>query len=145
MKTKIISIILAICFAFLPTTSVLATQCSNIVCDGEYPESVKSACGCTSAGEDKLPEVITSILEAFIGVAGLVAVIFSIIGGYNYMASSGDAAKIEKAKKTILYAVIGLVVCVLAFAIVNWAISTLDQGPKIANIINGFPIATTIS
>ena len=41
------------------------------------------------------------------------------------MTSSGDAGKVKKAKDTILYGVIGLVVCVLAFAIVNFVITDI--------------------
>jgi len=41
------------------------------------------------------------------------------------MTSAGDAGKVAKAKSTILYATIGLAVCVLAFAIVNWAIGAI--------------------
>ncbi len=70
-----------------------------------------------------LVDNITNILNAVIGVLGIVAVIVIIIGGINYMTSSGDAAKVKKAKDTILYGVIGLIICVLAFAIVNFVIS----------------------
>ena len=48
-----------------------------------------------------------------------------IIGGISYMTSSGEAAKVKKAKDTILYGLIGLVVCVLAFALVNWVIGSI--------------------
>ena len=41
------------------------------------------------------------------------------------MTSSGDAAKVKKGKDTILYGLIGLVVCVLAFALVNWVIGSI--------------------
>ena len=90
------------------------------------PDDVRNAAGCPKSG-DQLPKTITNILYAIIGVSGLVAVIFVLIGGYNYMTSTGDAAKLEKAKKTILYACIGLAVCALAFAITNWAISVVDN------------------
>ena len=65
---------------------------------------------------------IKNIINAVIGVLGIVCVIVMIIGGVNYMTSSGDAAKVKKAKDTILYGLIGLIVCVLAFAIVNFVI-----------------------
>ena len=71
---------------------------------------------------DTLVDSITTIINAVIGVLGVVCVIVIIIGGINYMTSSGDAGKVKKAKDTILYGVIGLVVCVLAFAIVNFVI-----------------------
>ena len=88
---------------------------------------------------DKLPEEVgsqgntlvnnvTAIINAVIGVLGLVCVVVMIIGGVNYMTSSGDAAKVKKAKDTILYGLIGLVVCVLAFALVNFVIVNILGG-----------------
>lgn len=73
--------------------------------------------------ENSLPKSITNILNAVIGVLGIVAVVVIIIGGVTYMTSSGDAGKVKKAKDTILYGVIGLVIVALAFAIVNFVIS----------------------
>lgn len=62
------------------------------------------------------------IINAVIGVLGLVCVVVIIIGGINYMTSSGDAGKVKKGKDTILYGLIGLVICALAYAIVNWVV-----------------------
>lgn len=75
-------------------------------------------------GED-LPNVIIAIINAIIGILGLIAVMVIIIGGIGYMTSSGDAGKVKKAKDTILYGIIGLVICVLAFAIVNFVITNI--------------------
>jgi len=52
-------------------------------------------------------------------VAGVVAVIVIILAGYKYVTAAGDSAAIAKAKNTILYAVVGLVVIILAFT-VTW-------------------------
>lgn len=71
---------------------------------------------------------ITDILNVVIGLLGIVAVVVIIIGGITYMTSSGDAGKVKKAKDTILYGVIGLVVVALAFAIVNFAINNIING-----------------
>ncbi len=71
---------------------------------------------------DTLTTDITNIINAVIGILGLVCVVVMIIGGINYMTSAGDAGKVKKGKDTILYGLIGLVVCVLAFALVNWVI-----------------------
>ena len=68
---------------------------------------------------------IIGIINAVIAVLGIVAVGVIIIGGISYMTSSGDAGKVKKAKDTILYGVIGLVICVLAFAIVNFVIKNI--------------------
>ena len=73
-------------------------------------------------GKDELTSSITTILSNVIAILGLVCVVVMIIGGVNYMISSGDAGKVKKAKDTILYGLIGLVVCVLAFALVNFVL-----------------------
>ena len=70
-----------------------------------------------------LDQSIINIINAVIGVLGLVAVVVIILGGVQYMTSTGDAGKVKKAKDTILYGVIGLVICILAFAIVNFVIT----------------------
>ena len=72
-----------------------------------------------------LNNAVVGIINGVVGVLGLVAVVIIIIGGVNYMTSSGDAGKVKKAKDTILYGVIGLVICVLAFAIVNFVIANI--------------------
>lgn len=73
----------------------------------------------------ELQGAVISIINAVVGALALVCVIVIIIGGVNYMTSSGDAGKVKKAKDTILYGVIGLVICVLAFAIVNFVIADI--------------------
>lgn len=74
---------------------------------------------------DTFSSSFQGILNAIIGILALVAVVVMIVGGVSYMTSSGDAGKVKKAKDTILYGLIGLVVCVLAFAIVNFVISQI--------------------
>lgn len=76
-------------------------------------------------GTKNFEDSIINIINAIIGVLGLVAVVIIIVGGIQYMTSTGDAGKVKKAKDTILYGVIGLVICVLAFAIVNFVISNI--------------------
>lgn len=55
-----------------------------------------------------------------LGAAFAVALIYLIIGGYYYLVSSGNEEQAEKGKKTILYAIIGLLVVVSAWAIIGW-------------------------
>ena len=68
-----------------------------------------------------------TIINAIIGVLGVIAVVVIIYGGVQYMTSSGDSGKVKKAKDTILYGVIGLVICALAFAITNFVIGSLGK------------------
>jgi TRAP-type C4-dicarboxylate transport system permease small subunit len=76
-------------------------------------------------GGNTLTDDITNIINAVVGVLGIVCVIVMIIGGVQYMTSSGDAGKVKTAKNTILYGLIGLIICALAFALVNFVIMSI--------------------
>lgn len=125
--SKLIKSTLCAFFCILGLSSLLyCPSYAEGVCDSTAPAEVKAAAGCNgNNNEDALRNVITNILNSIIGVTGLVAAIFVVVGGINYMTSNGDAGKVEKAKKTILYACIGIAICALAFAIVNWAIDVI--------------------
>ena len=70
-----------------------------------------------------LTEIVQSILNWIFGIIGIVAVVMVIIGGFNLMTSSGDPGKVKKGKDTILYGIIGLIISLLAFAIVNFVLN----------------------
>lgn len=70
-------------------------------------------------------DAIVNILNAVIGALAIVCVIVVVIGGIQYMTSNGDASKVKKGKDTILYALIGLAICALAAAIVNFVITSI--------------------
>lgn len=72
-----------------------------------------------------LMAIIKTILNTVFVVVGIVAVVMIILGGVNYATSQGDPGKASKAKNTIMYAIIGLVVTLLAFAIVNFVLTAL--------------------
>lgn len=57
-------------------------------------------------------------------VAGIVAVIFIIKGAVDYLLSQGDPGKVRKATQAIIYAVVGLVIVLLAAAITNFVIGS---------------------
>lgn len=66
--------------------------------------------------------LLTNVLNAVFVIAGMVAVIFIIIGGIQYSGSAGDPNKVTGAKNTLTYAIIGLVVVALSLLIVNFVI-----------------------
>lgn len=70
-------------------------------------------------------DIVMIVVNTLLFVIGIISVIMIIIGGIMYTTSAGDSGAVTKAKNTILYAVIGLVVALLAFAIVNWVVSQL--------------------
>ena len=80
--------------------------------------------GCTG---DDLNGIIKTIINTLIFIIGMVAVIMIILGGISYATSQGDPAKVKKGKDTILYGIIGVIVALLAFAIVNFVIGALSN------------------
>lgn len=71
--------------------------------------------------------VFKKITNTILYIVGIIAVIMLIIGGIKYVISGGDSKKVTDAKNTVLYAIIGLVISFLAFAIVNFVISALPS------------------
>lgn len=65
---------------------------------------------------------LSNIMNLVYGLAGAIAVVYIVLGGIHYTTSAGDMNKVKKAKDTILYAVIGLVVVIAAFAITNFVV-----------------------
>ena len=76
---------------------------------------------CDSQGDD-FYEIMKTIINTILMVLGMVAVIMIVIGGIRYTTSNGEASQIQSAKNTVLYAVVGLIVAILAFAIVNFVV-----------------------
>ena len=81
----------------------------------------------TVEGDRSLPTIVGGVLSAVFVVLGVLAVIFIIIGGINYTVSQGDPSKVKKAKNTILYAIVGLIIALMAFAITNFAMNALQN------------------
>lgn len=76
-------------------------------------------------GEASLPQIIGRIVRIILSLLGLIAVIIIIIGGLMWMTSGGSPEKIDKAKKIIINALIGLLIVVSAYAIASFIISKL--------------------
>jgi hypothetical protein len=87
-------------------------------CDGNARTEV-----CKAKDEDNTNTLVQDIINLLLFTIGIISVIMIIVGGIRYALSNGDASNIKTAKDTILYAIIGLVVALLAFAIVNFVVA----------------------
>lgn len=76
-----------------------------------------------SAGSDNLGKMIGNIINILLYLLGAIAVIMIIIGGIKYATANGDPSQVKSAKDTIMYAVIGLVVALMAGGIVNFVVN----------------------
>ena len=102
----------------LPTYAAVGTEaCEEL--GGEYPDL------CGGGGEEDLQNTVGSVLNVVYGLVGILAVVFIIIGGFKYSTSQGEPGKVQQAKNTIMYALIGLVVTLSAFAITQFALSAM--------------------
>lgn len=90
----------------------------------EILKGVDKAGGGSSSGTE-LNTIIENIVNLLLFVAGAVAVVMIIIGGIRYITSNGEQTHVKAAKETILYSVVGLIVALLAFAIVNFVVKKL--------------------
>ncbi|MBR6134253.1 hypothetical protein IKQ38_02110 [Candidatus Saccharibacteria bacterium] len=69
--------------------------------------------------------VFTKITNTVLYAVGIISVVMLIIGGIRYVISGGDSKKVTDAKNTIMYAIIGLIIAILAYAIVNFVITAV--------------------
>ncbi len=69
--------------------------------------------------------VIANLINGLLAIAGTIAVLFLIIGGFQYITSTGNPDAIERAKNTILYAIIGLLACILSYAVINFIVTQI--------------------
>jgi glucose uptake protein GlcU len=87
----------------------------------------------TGANQLQLPDtqttqpvtIVTNIINMLLGLLGLLAVIIILIGGFKWMTAQGSDDKVESAKKTIKYGIIGLVIILLAYVIVRIVINAV--------------------
>lgn len=87
------------------------------------------------AGALSMQTVIKTAVNVLLYFVGALSVIMIIYGGFKYVTSSGESSAVASAKNTILYAVIGIIISVLAYSIVNFAAGLFDdkEAPTSAN------------
>ena len=103
-------------FALVPATSVGALDPLAGAC-ADNPDSEI----CKNKDEDA-SSLIGTIINVLLFLVGTLSVIMIIVSGIFYDTSSGDSSKVARAKNTLLYSVVGLVVAFIAFAVVNWVL-----------------------
>ena len=93
-----------------------------------------AAAGAEAARANGMPAILLGVDGAFTRITntvlyavGLIAVIMLVLGGFKYIISGGDSKKVDAAKNTILYAIIGLIIAVFAYAIVNFVIGAIGS------------------
>ena len=121
-KNKLVNIIMTASFAFAVGLGLIAP-----VVLSQPVGALGARIGAEEAkGDEQKDDVQASfrdITNILLYIVGAVSVIMLVIGGIRYTISNGDQGAIKGAKDTILYAVIGIIVALLAFAIVNFVLT----------------------
>lgn len=116
---KKIILLSSILFAFMmPTNAFAATPfgaCKNVVSGNT------AVCSGDAKDAKDIAKNVISVLLWIVGAASIIVIIYS---GITFVTSSGNPSQITRAKTMLLYAVIGLVVSILAYAIVNFIVSS---------------------
>ncbi len=110
-KTKSIAIISAV-FCFLSTNLVMA------ISKWTSPSKPKNVPTNIELG-------LMNLTNWILGFVSMVAVLFVIWGGVQYLTSIGDENRMESGKKTVTYALMGLVIAALAYGIINVIVSKI--------------------
>ena len=127
-------IMLGLMVGALTIISMIPTASAAIIGSGDLPSNLGEATG----GESSLRSIIVKVINYFLGFLGLIAVIMIIYGGFTYVTAAGKQEAVDSAKKTILYAIVGIVIILLSFAIVNTVVGVATDGGGTAA-----PAATT--
>ena len=106
-------------FQFVP-----AFAQGGLISPTDQPGRIAEATG----GQASLRQLVLTFLNFFLGFLGLIAVIMVIYGGVLYVTAAGEQDKVDKGKKIIMYSVVGIVIILLAFALVNTILGGLGAG-----------------
>lgn len=102
--------------------TILAAPTASAVNVFDQCGSNADAAVCKAQSEDSATSMITIVINTLLFIIGIIAVIMIIVGGIRYTVSNGNASSTKEAKDTILYAVIGLIIAMMAYAIVNFVV-----------------------
>ena len=134
MKKLLLIIFASICLlSFFPATTLATnsyeSESEDPCAKADYNDPM--LCGKKNTNEEReLQWTVGGVISAIFGMLGVVAVIFVIIGGFKYTTSQGDPGKVQSAKNTIMFALIGLAVAISAFAITQFVMNALgSNGP----------------
>lgn len=104
------------------------TAGAQLINPGDAPSNVAAATG----GEGSIRALVLRIVDFFLLFLGLIAVIMIIYGGILYITAAGNQEQVDKAKKIIMYAIVGIVIVLVSFALVNTVIRGAGQGQEVA-------------
>ena len=127
MSNKLKSILISTLMVAVMVFGVsIIYQTGNTEIAGAINSEITSGMNATSAGTSTPTDanvVIKNVTNIMFFIIGAVSVIMLIYGGIRYTTSGGNTNSVTAAKNTIMYSIIGLVVAILAFAVVQFVVT----------------------
>lgn len=108
-------IVLGLMVGALVMINAMPMASASLITPADNPDLISGATG----GTGSIRELALRIVNYFLGFLGIVAVIMVIYGGITYVTAGGKDEAIGNAKKIIMYSLVGIIIILLSFAIVN--------------------------
>ena len=129
MSNKLKSILISTLMVAVMVFGVsIIYQTGNTEIAGAVNSEITSGMNATSAGTSTPTNanvVIKNVTNIMFFIIGAVSVIMLIYGGIRYTTSGGNANSVTAAKNTVIYSIVGLVISILAYAIVNFVVTNI--------------------
>ena len=129
MSNKLKSILISTLMVAVMVFGVsIIYQTGNTEIAGAINSEITSGMNATSAGTSTPTDVnvvIKNVTNIMFFIIGAVSVIMLIYGGIRYTTSGGNANSVTAAKNTVIYSIVGLVISILAYAIVNFVVTNI--------------------
>jgi hypothetical protein len=122
IKLLLSSLAIAVAGLFAVSAPVAAQTPEQLACQGSGGSWSGTKC---IHGTRTVVGTVKSVGNILIFITGAIAVLMIIVGGLRYTLSGGDQGSLTSAKNTILYAVVGLVVAIAAYAVVNFVLRSV--------------------
>lgn len=106
------------------TAAILNTQHVSAAPADQVQGGVNAIGGAETGKNGSLLSSVQKAVNVLLFLTGALAVLMIVYGGFKYVTSRGESSEVTSAKNTILYAVVGLVVAILAYAIVRFVVGS---------------------
>lgn len=133
---KVLALIITVCSLALAVVAPLAPRVAaesinvggeSYTYDENYSDPTGKLPGGSGNGENEIKERVKIIINILLSAVGIISVVMIIWGGITYSYSAGDPSKAQLAKRVITAAIIGLILSLMAFVILN-VVTTISQG-----------------
>lgn len=127
-KFKLIVITLGVLLSMVASTLSLPAMAQSPAAQAQT--GVNEIGGSSAGNNGSLLPMIHTAIDVLLFLAGLLSVVMIIWGAIRYITSRGESADVTAAKNTITYAIVGLILAIVAYAIVNFIVSSFQPSPS---------------